>query len=293
MRMRLVAAFLLLLAFRVSGFADTVYLVNGRTFEGVIAETTDGEVRIVMPGGSLSLPSSRVLRVEKSASQFAEYLERKKALARSGAGAAAWLELARWAKTGGLAQGMREAALTAADLDPRLEGLAPLLRGYGYVLDEQLDRWIPYADAMRRKGLVQWNGEWISRHEQAARQLLEQEEIARRNAERAAARMAQVTQATREAELALAQMELRQRISQSSAGTYTMPVYVYPWYVLPLPASPCRHHCGPQDLKPPMAPTQRDGEAQRDARESFTHVPGSLIPGRLGPPMSSSSSAHR
>jgi len=214
MRLRLLSPLLLGFLTQSPGFADTVYLTNGRTFEGVIADETGTSVKIQMPGGSLSLPRSHVLRVEKSSSDFAEYLKRKGALQRSGAGADEWLKLALWAKRQGLEQGVREAGLVAGDLDPRLPGLAPLLRSSGYVLDAQLDRWIPYADSMRRQGLVQANGQWITREEQAARQQAQQEEAARQHSERAAARAAQATQAAREAELALAQLELQARLQQ-------------------------------------------------------------------------------
>lgn len=289
MRIRLLAALLLALVFGAPGFADTVYLTNGRSFEGVVAETTENEVKITMPGGSLSLPRSHVLKVEKSQSDFAEYLSRKAAVQRSGS-AADWLALAQWAKSQGLEQGGREAALSAADLDPRLAGLAPLMRRYGYVLDEQLDRWVPYADSMRRRGFVESNGQWISREEHAARVRAQQEEEMQRNAERASARAAQATQAAREAELALVEMELRERLSRRSSSrdivsSYGAPVFFYPWYVAPVSTPPC-HHCGP---RPPQAPGQDPGqspgqtpEPQQSSRQSpFTHIPGSLIPGRF------------
>jgi hypothetical protein len=292
MRIRLVAALLLSLPALVPVHADTVYLANGRSFEGVIAEETASEVKIQMPGGSLSLPRSHVLRVEKSESDFAEYLKRKNALKRGGQAAAAdWLALARWARSQGLEQGAREAALAAADLDPKLEGLAPLLRGYGYVLDAQLDRWIPYADSMRRRGFVQANGQWITREEHAARQRAEQEEIARHNAERASMRAAQASQAAREAELALVEMELRDRLSRSTGGGegvayYGLPLYSYPWYVpVPNTPPPCRH-CGPGEHPEPQKPPHHQPPPRKDS--TFTHVPGSLIPGN--PAMSSSSS---
>jgi hypothetical protein len=291
MRFRLLVSVLLALLLRAPGFADTVYLANGRSFEGVIAQESADEVKIQMPGGSLSLPRSHVLRVEKSESDFAEYMRRKAALRRD-AGAGEWVKLARWAKTQGLEQGVREAALVAADLDPHAEGLAPLLRGYGYVLDEQLDRWIPYADSMRRKGLVQWNGQWISHQEHEARLRAEREESERRNAERMAARTAQATQAAREAELALAEMALRERLAETSAPQGIplyggVPLYISPWYVPPIQTPrPC-HHCGsnppPHQMPPPSPPPHRQGPSS-----TVTHVPGSLIPGRIDT-MSSSS----
>ncbi|HEX3526423.1 MAG TPA: hypothetical protein VH988_05090 [Thermoanaerobaculia bacterium] len=282
MRSRLLSLFLFAFLVRAAGFADTVYLTNGRTFEGVIADETETSVKIQMPGGSLSLPRSHVLRVEKSSSDFAEYLKRKTALQRSGAGADEWLKLALWAKRQGLEQGAREAGLAAGDLEPRLAGLAPLLRSYGYVLDAQLDRWIPYADSMRRQGLVQANGQWITSEEQAARQQAQQEEAARRHSERAAARAAQATQAAREAELALAQLELQERLQQSPAadsGPYAprYSAYVYPWFAAPVSIpQPCRHCGAGGGPHPPF----RSSSPREIHDSSFNHVPGSLIQGR-------------
>jgi hypothetical protein len=290
MRSRQLAALLLCLVAWTPVSADTVYLANGRTFEGVIAEVTDNEVKIRMPGGSLSLPLSHVQRVESSDSDFGEYLRRKEAI-RRGAKATDWLELARWAKAHGVEHGAREAALAAASLNPKLEGLPSLLRGYGYVLDEQLDRWIPYSDSMRRRGFVMADGQWISREEQAVRQRARDEETERRRAERAASQAAQATRAVREVELALAEMELRDRLRRAEEPVTSgggIPLYAFPGYwsvpVFPGPA-PC-HNCGGGGghERPPHHGGGGPGHggarpAPRNGSGSFTmHVPGSLIP---------------
>jgi hypothetical protein len=272
--------------------ADDVYLKNGRSFEGVIAEVTDSQVRIRMPGGLLSLPLSQVERVEKADSSFAEYLRRKEALRRAPeAPAGDWLDLARWARSRGLSQGARESALLAAQLDPHLSGLEPLMRGLGYVLDKELDRWIPYADSMRRRGFVQSNGQWISREEYAQRQRRQEEDLARLRAARAEveARAAQVAQARRLAELEAREERERERRLYAAPENYGIPLYGFPGYwVAPPPAPPCcdgpghpggGHH---QPPKPPERPRIDNGSS------TYTRMPGSLIPGRLGPyaPMS-------
>ncbi len=158
--------------------ADDVYLKNGRSFENVVAEVGDAQVRIHMPGGVISLPRSAVERVTKADSSFAEYSRRKQQLESRdrGAGTASaaqraedWLELARWARSNGLPQGAREAALAAAEINPRQPGLAGVLRGFGYVYEESLDRWVSYDDSMRMHGFVQDGGAWVSREEQAER----------------------------------------------------------------------------------------------------------------------------
>jgi hypothetical protein len=155
-------------------FADVVHLTNGRSFEGVVAEEGDQQVKIRMEEGTLTLPRSLVERVDKGDTSLAEFLRRKNELRLSGAGAGSWLDLARWAQSQGMSQAAREAALKAATLNPQLSGVEPILRSNGYVFDADLDRWVSYDDSMRRKGFVQFNGEWISRRELAQRQLAEQ-----------------------------------------------------------------------------------------------------------------------
>lgn len=190
--------------------ADTVYLTNGKSFDGVVAESSEGQVRIQMPGGEIRLPRTSVERVEQSDSAFAEYLHQKQSLGRT-ASAADWLSLARWARAHGLDQGEREAALKAARLDPHLEGLSAILRGYGYVYDRELDRYISSDEAMRRQGFVQSSGRWISREEQA--------ELRRSNA---ALQATEASRAASEAQRQLAEAELYQQQAalQGDASAY-------------------------------------------------------------------------
>ena len=194
--------------------ADDVFLKNGRTFENVVVEDVQSgatQVRIHIQGGVISLPLSAIDRVKKADSSFAEYLRRKQELEGYAAGtagiagtagtaganrpgrpdrasevAADWLDLARWARSNHLPQGEREAALAAAEIDPRAPGLPALLRGFGYVYEESLDRWISYDDSMRLHGFVQEGGTWVTREEQTAR-MRERVLAARDAAARAAA----------------------------------------------------------------------------------------------------------
>jgi len=249
--------------------ADDVYLVNGRKFEGVIAETAGSQVRIRMQGGTLSLPKEQVLRVDAGDSNLAEYLRRKDLLKKNPSTRAAdWLELSRWAHGRELDQAGRESALAAAALDPKLEGLAPVLRGYGYVLDPQLDRWIPYADSMRRRGFVQVSGQWISREEYQARLQAQEEENARRYAARQEA-----ARAAREDRLAaLAELSVVRQLAQPEApnpySIYGAPYYGYGTVVVSPGFGGGGHHRPPHGQMGPAG---------------FTHIPGSLIPGSLVP----------
>ena len=141
--------------------ADTVYLANGEVFEGVIAEVGAKAVEIRLPYGEIRLPRNRVARVERSSSVFEEYLRRKQALGR-GARARQWLDLALWARSAGFEDGVREAALRTAALDPRLAGLSPVMTSLGYALDEETGRWLSEDELLRRRGYVRVAGEWVS-----------------------------------------------------------------------------------------------------------------------------------
>lgn len=273
--------------------ADDVILKNGRKFEGVIAETTDTQVRIRMQSGVVSLPKSQVLRVEAKDSDLSGYLRRKEALRRSpDARAGDWLELARWAKSQGLEQGAREAALAAAELDPGLDGVAALLRGYKYIFDEQLGRWISYPESMRRRGFVFSQGAWISREELAERVRLQREAEAQAARIREAAR---VERAARQTEMLLAAQTalLAETVRDRERERYAPPYGGYGWPVVVIPGyfpRPC--HGG--GCNPPHGGGDDDGVDRGDGgghgtrpsggatRSNFIRIPGSLIPGEPG-----------
>lgn len=266
---------LLLFPLAVPVFADDVYLVNGRKFEGVIAEMAGSQVRIQMQGGTLSLPRDQVQRIDAGDSNLAEYLRRKEALKKNPATRAAdWLELARWTRARELDQATRESALAAAALDPRLEGLAPILRGYGYVLDPQLDRWIPYADSMRRRGFVLANGQWLTRDEYQARLRVQEEDLARRRA----AQQEAAREAREDRLAALAELSVVRNLNQPA---YPPPYPQYPLgYQVPLYGGiPLGVFPGWWGPPPAGGPGGGQRPPHHQTGGGFTHVPGSLIPG--------------
>jgi hypothetical protein len=272
--------------------ADNVYLTNGKSFEGVVARVEEAHVLIQMPGGEIRLSKASVERVEQGESAFADYLQRKQALARKGS-AEEWLALARWASVHGLDQGARESALRAAQLDPHLAGLAPILRAHGYVYDRELDRYIPYADAMRRRGFVNSGGRWITREEQA--------EIGREREERrereVALRAAEAARAASEAQRQLAEVQLYQQeaAAQQGVASPAYPPGYYPPYGVTLGVFPgffppvfLRHgrdgFRGPrEEHEPPGHGRDRGSEDfRRDSARGYEslvgRVPGSLLP---------------
>lgn len=206
--------------------ADDVYLKNGRSFEGVVADVGDSQVRVHMPGGTISLPRSAVDHVQKADSAYAEYLQKKgqiESREKETGGfrrAGEWVELARWARRNNLPQGAREAALTAGQIDPRAPGLPGLLRGFGYVYDESLDSWTSYDDSMRRHGFVQEGGTWVSSEEHAERVREREAERAQRQAAFAAQAAAAATARLADAEMLRAQLDLAQQGGAGYGGGY-------------------------------------------------------------------------
>ncbi len=287
MRYRLLAALALGTAAAAPAAADDVHLKNGKVFEGVIAEVTETKVHIALPGGQLSVPRSAVLRVEEGPAPWAEYLERADALRRDPkATGADWLALARWAQQRALAQGVREAALRAAEFDPALPGLEPLLRGAGYVWDREIERWLPYADSMRRRGFVQVGAAWISREEHEARQRAAERaemEWRQRRAEAAeTARAARTDRLLDLAEVQLARELLRPDPPVVGPLTWGLPLLVLPgFFKPPMPDRPGDGGGGGGDTPGMPPPDPRFPRSNHSSR--LLHQPGSLIPGDYAP----------
>ena len=267
--------------------ADDVHLTNGKTFQGVVA-TVDGDVvHIQMSfGGEITLPMSRVERIDPGESAFALYRAKKRDLeVRDGATAADWLELARWARRQGFEQGYRDAALTAARLDPRAPEIAPVLRTLDYAFDDRLEEWVPRDEAMARRGLVRFRDEWVTPEEAAQRR---REEEARAQAFEERMRQRRLDRLTETLEAAAALELARSAAPPPVVVVAPSPYAVVYWPLLPLvgvapaappPAAPGAPRPGPSSSPPPAA-------AHRGVFDNpfgGNLGPPELIPGRLNP----------
>ncbi len=76
---RSIACAVLLVLFVLGGVvaADTLYLKNGKKFEGTLVSESGGVVKFKTAGGVLEFPKSQVDRVEKGATKADEYKERR------------------------------------------------------------------------------------------------------------------------------------------------------------------------------------------------------------------------
>jgi len=184
--------------------ADRVVLANGRVLEDVVVEEAADGLRIHVGGGVLTLPASQVSEVERAPSSVAEFGTRAAALRSSRATAQQWLELARWARERAFDFGTRVAALEAAALEPDASEVATILRPLGYERDPA-GIWLPYDDAMRRRGWVEWQGEWLPPDLAAAKaeaEAREREAERRRAADARAERVTALAEAKLLADLA-------------------------------------------------------------------------------------------
>lgn len=273
-----------LLAAVVPATADDVYLTNGQVFEDVVARRDGDKVRIRLEHGEMGVPASWVVRIEASETPLAEYLRRREAQG-PGASAGEWLTLARWARSQGLAEGAREAALHAAALDPDLEGLAPILQAAGFVFDEERGAWVTEAQLMTSRGYVRAGDVWVSAEALAERRRLAEEERAAAERQAREDRLDQVITLLALAQLQEAQ-EDRERRETPVYSPYGAPLLGAPVAVFPGTFHPGRgarrpppRHRPPGDGhgRPPVhAPEQHHGAFSYDALAG--RQPGSIIP---------------
>lgn len=273
---------LLLAILAVPAFADDVYLTNGESFEGVLAVEHGTQVKIRLPGGQVSLPLSMVERIERAPSAYQRFLDRRRELARTDADAAEWLALAERAYRDELLHNARETALIAAELDPGLEGLAPLLERFDYVLDPEIGRWITFERHMERRGMTRYGNRWLTHSEAAELRRVEREVAERRREEWTASRLAAIAE----------RLERDRRTERGDTVVVVPPVVVataIPFVVFadpgaapPAPLDPASPAPPRRIQPPPRIPTPTPEQLSPAPVFDFMDLqPGSLFQGRL------------
>lgn len=212
MNRKAAVALLALLAFAPArAHADSVFLKRGGEIKGEVVERRADAIVMEVGPGRLTLPMRSVLRVVSSTTDLGLYNARAAALApRDGAG---WLNLALWAQGHDLATQAREAFARVLAVDP-MNAVAHL--GSGDV--RVSDTWMSAADANRARGLVEFEGTWMTPEERqdrfAERAALEQERQGAREADARA----------REAEARVREAEARARSAEADARQADQPV---------------------------------------------------------------------
>lgn len=153
--------------------ADDVYLTNGGVISGIVRSESDW-ITVEIPGGTVSLPSSQVSRVEKSRHVLQEYYERLAALEKS-KDAQSTFNLAAWCKEKGLTR-------PSVELSQRVIAIEPDHGGARAILGHQKrdGRWLSPEEARRADGQVEFRGRWIAQPERD--RILREEDEARRDA---------------------------------------------------------------------------------------------------------------
>ncbi|MCL4820575.1 MAG: hypothetical protein KJ067_15635 [Vicinamibacteria bacterium] len=209
--------------------ADEVVLKSGRRISGVVVEQTATTVVLDVGAGLVGFPRGSVARVVEGTSSLTRYRERAAALGADDA--AGWLALGLWARDNDLQTPAREAFERVIAIDP---ANAAAHRGLGHELVD--GAWLSGDAAQRARGLVPFEGEWVTPAEQAAR-LAEREADRRDRRERAAAdaRAAEAEARAREAEARARQAEDQARVQGG------IPIGgVWGWGAAPCVGSDCR-----------------------------------------------------
>lgn len=177
--------------------ADVVHLKGGGRIEGEIVEDRADAVVVEVSAGRITIPRSRVEGTAQGTSALAQFRARSARLA--GGDIAGWLALGEWARDHDLLTQARAAFEHVLAIDPTN---ARAHQALGDVL--VAGRWLTLEDSRRARGLVEFDGEWVT---PAERQAL----VAERAAETAARREAL------EAEARIREAEARARAAEAEA----------------------------------------------------------------------------
>jgi hypothetical protein len=246
--MNRIAAVSLLALTPVLAHADSVFLKNGGEIKGEIVEQREDAVVMEVGPGRLTVPRRNVARIVTSTTDLGVFNARAAAL--SSRDVEGWLDLAAWAQAHGLGTQAREAYGRVLAAQP-FNATAHLALGHVLLGDQ----WLDAADANRARGLVEFQGAWMSPEERRERIAEERAgEIDRQAAREAEAR-------AREAEARVREAEARARTAEADAqAAAEQPVIgsgiPYPYVFAPGPYSPYGPVLPPVVAPPVVVPPQ-------------------------------------
>jgi hypothetical protein len=202
--MRLVLT-LVLTAAAAATSADEVWLKGGGRLVGDVISKSATTVVLEVGPGTVKLPLSRVDRIVSSTVALTEYRERASKL--SARDVAGWTALAEWAELKDLRTQSREAWRRVLSADP---GNAIAHTALGDILHQ--GRWLDFASVQRARGMVEYDGVWMSPAERQA-------SIQREAAEAGARQQAAIADSQRqEAEARVREAEARARTAEADAA---------------------------------------------------------------------------
>ncbi len=208
------ASLVALVALASSANADVLYLLGGGHLEGVIVRETATSVTVDVGMGQVSLPRSRVAKIERKESPLSTYRSRLEAIVPGDA--EAYALLARFASQNGLRTQSRQIWARVLAIDPtNVEAhlaLEHVLLGGRYVDEEE---------AYRANGFVYFDGRWMSQAEQSS---LLREGEQRRADDR---RVEEARRTAREAEDRARRAEEEAMRARAAADTTAYPFWGY------------------------------------------------------------------
>jgi hypothetical protein len=200
-----------------AAWADQIFLAGGGVVHGEVVSRTASALVVEVGPGRMTLPMARVARVVESKSDLTAYRERAAAL--SSHDVAGWLALARFAESRELLTQAREAYERVLAVDP---GNAAANAGLGRV--QVNGHWLSREDAFRARGLVPFDGDWVTPEQHAA--ILADRIAAARAREASLEAGARAREA--EARARVAEAEARRAEADAAASSSGIPYpYVY------------------------------------------------------------------
>jgi len=156
----LVLAVGVLLARHAPVCADLVHLKDGRVLDGEVTEAGD-QITIAMRLGTVTVPRSSVLKIERRPTVAAELARRRAAL--SAGDVEGRVELAKWCAENKRPDDAQALYAEVVALDPQ-HAVARAALGHVY----QDGAWLSRDEAMKKAGFVQHQGKWILPEERDA-----------------------------------------------------------------------------------------------------------------------------
>jgi len=133
---------------------DVVYLKNGGSIEGQVVPTDDGVI-LKLPAGELRIAKDAIARIETKPSPLDEYQKRLADLDKGNA--EAQYKLGLWARANGLKHQAKRHFEKAIAIDPNH---AAARQALGFRLLG--GKWLSEGEEMRARGLVQYEGQWMT-----------------------------------------------------------------------------------------------------------------------------------
>jgi hypothetical protein len=252
--------------------ADEIHLRNGGRLVGDIRERRTDAVVIETGPGLVTVPTAQVARVVTAASALTTYRARAARLRANDV--EGWFELALWARDEGLNTQARQALDHVLTIHPNHSGAH---QAAGHVFQD--GRWMTPEQSYRSRGLVPFEGSWVTPADRLAiltERAAESEERRRRAESEAQVREAEARARVAEAEARRAEAEADAQATDPGGIPYPFVfgggggIVIVPDPILDDPVRPL-----PPIIAPPphRHPPPRDGNG-RSRPEVRTHERG-------------------